>query len=75
VSGDEVSADDGLGEGGGHVRITSTSKGETWSVTVPVGASLEAVELARRIAREIADRLSPGQKSLSTEMVSVRQVD
>ncbi len=55
-------SDDAVAEAGpdhapGHVRITSTSKGETWSVTVAVGASLEELETARAIAREIADRL------------------
>jgi hypothetical protein len=72
VNGHEMASEGELGEGGGHVRITSTSKGETWSVTVPVGASLEAVELARRIAREIADRLAAGESSTSSGLIEER---
>lgn len=42
----------------GHVRISAGSRGQTWSVTVHVGATLDEVESARVIAREIADRLA-----------------
>lgn len=52
-------------EGGpiGHVRISSTTRGEAWSVSVHVGASMDEIEAARVIAREIADRLAGGAAS------------